>query len=317
MYASIVHHRDWLHSIMHASNSLRVISLFCDNPAVEIRGSVKTVMYDDCEGVVDGNGNMSRLTGIPAHIAILNRMDKLEASLSEGFANMSIKMDDMSQGSEAYHANQLLGKINVLFYNVLLILLTRTSHHTGKINELKDDMRAAVGELRASGRGGHTLIDRDALADADAEVAPVRGTRHQLFMWGGQFHALPFNFVTLHMVINFWYVGTSHPHIPPLRYAKASDFPKAKVRSARATMSMMKKLMGGVERAGRSLGYDFDVEGVTTTARSNELFMTVDKCFPKTSKGHKRGVSWKTLYNQWANVCLHEKATYRPYWWVL
>ena len=62
---------------------------------------------------------MSRLTGIPAHIAILNRMDKLESSLSEGFANMSLKLDSTGRGSEAYHANLLLGKIYVfiLFFH--------------------------------------------------------------------------------------------------------------------------------------------------------------------------------------------------------
>jgi hypothetical protein len=109
MYASVLYHKHWLHSIMHASNLLRVMALFCDSPVVEISGSVKTIMYaDDREGVVGGHGNMSRLTGIPAHIAILNRMDKLESSLlSEGFANLSIKIDSTGRGSEEYHANLL------------------------------------------------------------------------------------------------------------------------------------------------------------------------------------------------------------------
>jgi hypothetical protein len=79
-YASVLYHKQWLHSIMHASNLLHVMALsFCESPVVEVSGSVKTVMYDDCEGVVGGHGNMSCLTGIPAHIAILNRMDKLES----------------------------------------------------------------------------------------------------------------------------------------------------------------------------------------------------------------------------------------------
>ena len=119
MYASVLYHKQWLHSIMPASNLLSVMALFCESPVVEISGSVKTVMYDDRKGVVGGHGNMSRLTGIPAHIAILNRMDKLESSLSEGFANMSIKIDITGRGSEAYHANLLLGKIDVfnLFFH--------------------------------------------------------------------------------------------------------------------------------------------------------------------------------------------------------
>ena len=159
-------------------------------------------------------------------------------------------------------------------------------------------MRAAVVELKASGRGGHTIVE-------DVEVRERRGgARHQLFTWGGGLHALPHNFVLaigmdLPTLINLWHVGTTHPHVPPLKYAKARDFPKPKVRYMSGILSQMKKLMVvGVERAGRLRGFDFD-GGVTSTQRANELFELVQDCFPKTSKGHKRGVTWKTIFNQW------------------
>jgi hypothetical protein len=126
-----------------------------------------------------------------------------------------------------------------------------------------------------------------------------------LFTCGGWLYALPHNFVLaigmdLPTLINLLHVGTAHPHVPPLKYAKARVFPKPKVRAMSGTLSQMKKLMVvGVERAGQLRGFYFDGMGVTSTQRANELFELVHDCFPKTSKGHKRGVTWKTIFNQW------------------
>ena len=103
-------------------------------------------------------------------------------------------------------------------------------------------MKAAVVELKASGRGGHTIVRED------VEVRERAGARHRLFTWGGGLHALPHNFVLAigmdsPTLINLWHVGTAHPHVPPLKYAKAHDFPKPKVKAMSGTLSHMKKLM--------------------------------------------------------------------------
>jgi hypothetical protein len=44
-------------------------------------------------------------------------------------------------------------------------------------------------------------------------------------------------------VICYWYVGSNQPLVPPLKYAKATDFPPHAVKRMRGTMSMMKKLI--------------------------------------------------------------------------
>ena len=65
-------------------------------------------------------------------------------------------------------------------------------------------------------------------------------------------------------------------------------------------MCMMKKLISGVERAAYEACFGGDDGIVIKTAQeATALFVTVEKYFPNGSKGHKRGVSWKTIYNQW------------------
>jgi hypothetical protein len=63
---------------------------------------------------------------------------------------------------------------------------------------------------------------------------------------------------------------------------------------------MMKKLISGVERAAYEAGFGGDHGCVIKTAQeATALFVTIEKYFPNGSKGHKCGMAWKTIYNQW------------------
>ena len=208
-------------------------------------------------------------------------MQKLEKSVVDGFGGLCVKLEEMGLGSEAYQASTLLDEIR----------------------DVKNDLKEAVANMN---RGD---VAQARINELRIEEERGRGRerleRRTTYCWGGQFHALPQNFVLplsmdMCTVICYWYVGSKQPLVPPLKFAKAVDFPPLDVRKMRGTMCMMKKLISGVERAAYEACFGGDDGLVIKTAQeATALFITVEKYFPNGSKGHKRGVAWKTIYNQW------------------
>jgi hypothetical protein len=244
---------------------------------INISEVVKVRMYEDCQGAV--HSNMGCLTGIPAHIAILNKMQKLEKLVGDGCGGLGEKLEEMGLGSEAYKASALLESIR----------------------DVKKDLQEAVDKMN-SGDVAQARINEMPIEEECGKGRQTRLERRTTYCWGGQFRALPQNFVLpismdMCTVICYWYIGSKQLLVPPLKFAKAIDFPPAQdVKKMRSTMCMMKKLISGVERAAYEACFGGDDGCVIKTAQeATALFMAIEKYFPNGSKGHKHGVAWKTI----------------------
>ena len=163
-------------------------------------------LYEDCQGAV--HSNTGRLTGISTHIAILNKMQKLEKLVVDGFGGLCAKLEEMGLGSEAYQASTLLDEIR----------------------DVKNDLKEAVANMNR-GDVAQARIDKLHIEEEGGRGRERLERRTRTFYWGGQFHALPQNFVLpismdMCTVICYWYVGSKQPLVPPLKFTKAVDFPQ-------------------------------------------------------------------------------------------
>ena len=118
--------------------------------------------------------------------------------------------------------------------------------------------------------------------------------------------SVPENFtvptMTLQTLITFWLCGSKQPHCPPLKYAKARDFPKNK-KTMQVKLCQMKRMMREVFKAGRICRFNFDFDQDDwTVARATRLYEMTHQMFAYLSlKRHKRrltSILWKTYHNE-------------------
>ena len=133
-------------------------------------------------------------------------------------------------------------------------------------------------------------------------VDDERGNCRRMYCWGGKLHNLPKNFIlpvmTLQTLICNWYCGSTNPHCPPLKYAKAFDFPTKK--NMKAVLSQMKRMMNAVTRAAERVSFHFGSEGINTTAKATRLYEAIHHLFKINNNCRSRrfaSISWKTVHN--------------------
>jgi hypothetical protein len=217
------------------------------------------------------------LTGIPPHIAILNQVSVLTAAVersNERFATiLAGELDRRSVGGPVFAANNIMDAIRDL-QDQLSQTLTITQQH-------RATPLAAINPERLQ--------------------APDHDPQHQMYIWGGRFHNIPENFVipkmNLQTLIVYWFCGSQHPFVPPLRFAKSWDFKN--VKFMKVYLSQMKRMIDEVCRAA---GYvNFSLEGgVDSPAKATRLYEAVEHLFKFPAGRHNTrrfsAMTWKTLY---------------------
>ena len=150
-------------------------------------------------------------------------------------------------------------------------------------------------------RGGGSVSGRNASNDAndDAEVTTGDGSsRRTMFLWG-TFHNVPRGFklptMNIQTLMTYWFVGSKHPRVPPLRYIKLYNFPNEK--SICVKLSQMKNMMKHVKRAAELENFDYSDLG-WSVEKATRLYKTTNKYFrfPATHYRRFTDLSWKTVY---------------------
>jgi hypothetical protein len=110
--------------------------------------------------------------------------------------------------------------------------------------------------------------------------APDNDPQHQMYMWGGRFHNIPENFVipkmNLQTLIVYWFCGSQHPFVPPLRFAKCWDFNNRKFM--KVYLSQMKRMIDEVCRGAAYVNFSLD-GGVDSPAKATRLYEAVEHLF--------------------------------------
>jgi hypothetical protein len=312
-FASVVFHKGWLLEHAHEKNRIRSHPLLVNMPEVSIfvcfffkfeknspffffhqtldSNMCKPLLYDDANAC----SRCPRLTGIPPHVALLNEMAALRkvltGSTSEIVVAMKTELNLRGIGGETFQANQVLDDVK------------RVHEQMHELMRMGGNIEGPVGAgnntvaLRTPDSEVPMLIEQDSMDGDDGTR-----TRREMYCWGGKLHNVPENFViprmTLQTLVCYWYCGSTNPHCPPLRYAKAFDFPTKK--SMRTTLSQMKRMVKEVVRAGRINNFYFG-NGIKTTAKATQLYEAVYPMFAFPGINHTRrfcSISWKTYYNQ-------------------
>mmetsp|Transcript_14128 Transcript_14128/g.26499 ORF Transcript_14128/g.26499 Transcript_14128/m.26499 type:complete len:139 (-) Transcript_14128:145-561(-) len=123
-----------------------------------------------------------------------------------------------------------------------------------------------------------------------------------MYYWGGRLHNTPENFVvpkmTLQTLIVYWYCGSQHPAIPPLKYARCWDFKNK--NTMRVTLSQMKRMIQEVERAAGYVGFDFGASGrIDSPGIATKLYEQISHLFHFPSHHSTRrfaAMTWKTSF---------------------
>ena len=218
--------------------------------------------------------------------------DKIEESTEGLVSTLKTELNRRGIGGETFLANEVLEDVKTLHKEMGAMLRSGTG---GLMS----------GRTAGGGGGRGNSVPLPAVPDEDVPMLiPQDGGRgyRKMYCWGGQLHNVPENFevprMTLQTLITYWHCGSNVPHIPPLKYARAFDFPTKK--SMKVQLSQMKKLMKEVYRAGEKMGFNFRSTGEWTTAKATRLYEVVAPCFLYPSLKHKRrytSINWKTYHN--------------------
>mmetsp|Transcript_13416 Transcript_13416/g.25178 ORF Transcript_13416/g.25178 Transcript_13416/m.25178 type:complete len:191 (-) Transcript_13416:95-667(-) len=144
-----------------------------------------------------------------------------------------------------------------------------------------------------------------AATNPEARVqAPDHDPQHQMYIWGGRFHNIPENFVipkmNLQTLIVYWFCGSQHPFVPPLRFAKSWGFKN--VKFMKVYLSQMKRMVDEVWcRAAAYVNFTSLEGGVDTSpAKATRLYEAVEHLFKFPAGRHNTrrfsAMTWKTLY---------------------
>ena len=221
-----------------------------------------------------------RLTGIPPHIALINQVEALKAAVEQSEIRLGdvirTELNARGVGGEVFQANSILDAVHDV-HSAMLETLRTYRPPSGAATDTGTNETGLDGAVRRSG----TVIE--------AEEGYVK---RQWYMWGGNLHNVPEGFtmptMNLHTLIVNWFVGSKHPLIPPLKFARADDFPK--VKSMKCTLSKMRKYMKAVIRAANKVGIEVGVDGklIKSVAKANLVYERVHKLFEYNHPQFKR-----------------------------
>ena len=181
---------------------------------------------------------------------------------------------------------------------MITILNTVREVHQNMIDTLSGVRRG----MEAAGEGRQQGVGEDGI---ETNAARVGQNGRNYYVWGGKYHNVPRGFeipkMNLHTLIVYWFVGSEHPVVPPLKYVKPFDFPNK--NRMRITICQMKKLMNGVLVAARR-DDRFDPgnfgSNIKTAEDATLLYNVVKTYFYYQSANHERRLSalgWKTVHN--------------------
>ena len=177
------------------------------------------------------------------------------------------------------------------------------------IKDVHQVMLSTLDEIKRSSRtevGPSTAVAVDqGQNNSSTSSSPAR--TFASYYWGARFHPVPEGFLlpdmNLNTLITYWYVGSQHPQIAPLKQLKLYNFALSKRNTMKATLSKMMKMMAGVERAAKHVGFDIGQKGelIDSVERATMLYEKVLPCFMfPTSGGHVRRyeeIVWRTVFD--------------------
>lgn len=250
---------------------------FCTFRPVRLMEKVRRVLYEDSTSTP----NSPRLTGIPPHITLLSQINSLKLSVEESTSRLEAVMKDelnrRGVGGEVFHANSILESVK----------------------EVHEKIIETLGGSGVGGGGGTGRV-----GDGGTEVVEDEGVLRQYYYYKGKYHNVPEGFVlptmNLHTFILYWFVGSSHPFVPPLKNVSSYDFPK--VKNMKCKLSMMRRMIkDGVVCRANKVGFDIGGEhgrNIKTAADATRLFNSIRHLFDFSGDNHERRTSqlcWKTV----------------------
>ena len=226
-----------------------------------------------------------RLTGIPPHIALIAKIDRLETVITEMTTKIEStlirELDKRGIGSEVFQANAVLQSVEAVHARLM----------------------AAIEERMPVVSRGAIRNNVDVGGGAAAAQNDDRG--YAVYTWGGRLHALPENFVLPRMMLKdlicYWHVGSVHPLVPPLKYTRAHDYTRGSKAAIKSKLSHMRRLMDGVYHAAVKTNFRFGPGGkVESAERATQLFEAVECYFNFDGQIRKNSTAWKTTFNNFA-----------------
>lgn len=242
------------------------------------------MLYDEA----NKSSKCPRLTGIPPHVALLNKMSLVRTTIDDNGNEVVValrrELNERGIGGETFLANTILDDVR-------------------KVHQQMEVIMTGAGRLNSS-RGLNGLpVMTEPSTDAPMLVDQGEGQgRRRMYCWGGRLHNVPQNFIlprmTLQTLITYWFCGSNQPHCPPLCHAKPYDFPHKK--NMKVVLCQMKRVINMVMRAGEIVHFGFG-NGINTTVKATQLYEAVHEFFLYPSIRHKRrysSISWKTYHNE-------------------
>ena len=201
-----------------------------------------------------------KLTGIPPHILILdqnlslkkeiiNLKNQIIASAERYEETLKGELNRRGIGGEVYHANDILDSVRGCI-----------AQFTSLMEESRSNMQIIPNSNSDRGGAGGGVAKYSDPIVATGEDGSTRTT----YVWGGWFHNVPENFVlpkmNLNTLIYYWFCGSKHPLVPPLKYARSWDFRSP--RAMTSVLALMKKMMSHVLRAASCARFDLGPNGI-------------------------------------------------------
>jgi hypothetical protein len=145
-----------------------------------------------------------------------------------------------------------------------------------------------------------TIVPHSGINPEATIQAPDQDPQHQMYTWGGRFHNVPENFVipkmNLQTLIVYWYCGSQHPFVPPLKFAKSWDFQN--VKFMKVYLSQMRRMIQEVCRAAVYVNFNLG-SGVDSPAKATRLYEAVEHLFKFSGGNNTRrfsAMTWKMLF---------------------
>ncbi|MEM7283659.1 MAG: hypothetical protein AAF438_18745, partial [Pseudomonadota bacterium] len=293
LFASLCYHSRHLEEVLHETNPLRGSPVFAAISKFE-HADKAAVSYP-----WKATAFSPKPTGIPPHVMILVRMEELKMELAQQseriMERLKSELDERSVGGSEYRATRIMEDVKELLQNMCLAQrAASTEIDDGSPNIDIGDWD--IGDGVSDGDVGEVLNDE----------SPKREPNNRLMISiaNGKLCLLPreykFPKMSFPNFVVMWYCGDSTNKVAPFRLLKAVDLKE--IKGGKETVSMMRKLIGHVERAARMTNRAGDLLVRNWTPKRAMTLYNATKHFfrfPLASRMQRRYdlLSWKTFYN--------------------
>ena len=145
----------------------------------------------------NANENAPRLTSIPPHVVLINKLHDLNGHVSqcsnEVVREVKQELEDRFVGGDRFQANVMLNQVQ----------------------QIQAEMQTMLADMRNGG------VNKNVNKNQDPSVEVGEGVnRRRMYYWGGRFHSVPKGFEvprkTLTNFITCWYCGDERESVLPL-----------------------------------------------------------------------------------------------------